>query len=191
MALTFEFALAQHYGVPTGYMDLSESFDVACFFATCSLDTAGKWRPCTTGSGVLYLLPTERMPIRPDALQPIGLQMLPRPKEQFGWLIVCGINFDFEDVPGLQLFEFAHDESVSRYFLDMFSFGRSLFPDDAMATVADTIMASSSLPEGIVVSVAQSLQDETKGLGFNTSAIIAEIRSSLGFNLQSNVEVFN
>ena len=82
----------------TGYMDLSESFDVSCFFATCYVDKARTWQPRTEGVGVMYLLPTERIPIRPDVLQPIGLQVLPRPREQFGWVIVCGIGSDFEDI---------------------------------------------------------------------------------------------
>ena len=94
----FDHALAQHYGIPTGYMDLSESFDVSCFFATCYVDKARTWQPRTEGVGVMYLLPTERIPIRPDVLQPIGLQVLPRPREQFGWVIVCGIGSDFEDI---------------------------------------------------------------------------------------------
>lgn len=28
-------ALAQHYGIPTGYLDLSDDFNVSAFFATC------------------------------------------------------------------------------------------------------------------------------------------------------------
>ena len=94
----FDHALAQHYGIPTGYMDLSESFDVSCFFATCYPDKAGKWHPRTEGTGIMYLLPTERIPVRPEVLQPIGLQVLPRPREQFGWVIVCGIGGDFEEI---------------------------------------------------------------------------------------------
>ncbi len=154
----FEFALAQHYGIPTGYVDLSESFDVSCFFATCHVDSCGVWHPCKSGNGVVYLLPTDQMPIRPDALQPIGLQVLPRPQEQFGWVIVCGFDADFEDVPGLRMFEFAHDETTSRHFLNMFSNGRDLFPDDAMASIAAQIMTSKSLPEATVAAVAQSLE---------------------------------
>ncbi|MBQ0934571.1 FRG domain-containing protein [Ideonella paludis] len=132
---SFEGALAQHYGVPTGYMDLSESFEVACFFATCELDTTGTWRAKEAGTGVLYMLPTDHIRIRPDGLQPIGLQVLPRPCEQFGWLVVCGIGDDFEDIPGLQMMEFSHLPEVGRFFLDKFSGGEALFPPDAAACV--------------------------------------------------------
>lgn len=187
----FEFALAQHYGVPTGYMDLSESFDVSCFFATCRVDSSGTWGPVTQGSGVIYLLPTERIPIRPEALQPIGLQVLPRPREQFGWLVVCGINDDFEDIPGLQMFEFAHDEAISRHFLAMFDSGRSLFPPDAMADVAKAIMASKCLPKSLVNRVAEDLILQVDGAAFGASEIVAEICGPLAFDLQDQITAFN
>ena len=45
----FDMALAQHYGIPTGYMDLSESFDVSCFFATCQFVKGTGWKPCSDG----------------------------------------------------------------------------------------------------------------------------------------------
>lgn len=32
-------AIAQHYGIPTAYVDLTESFAVAAFFATCRFVT--------------------------------------------------------------------------------------------------------------------------------------------------------
>jgi hypothetical protein len=37
-----EMAVAQHYGLPTGYIDLTQSFDVAAFFACCRYDPATK-----------------------------------------------------------------------------------------------------------------------------------------------------
>jgi hypothetical protein len=187
----FEFALAQHYGISTGYMDLSESFDVSCFFATCFEDKAGKWHPCTAGVGVMYLLPTEGIPIRPEVLQPIGLQVLPRPREQFGWVIVCGIGSDFEDIPGLQALEFSHSEAVSRYFLEMFSDGKALFPDDAMATVAARISKSETLPESTVLSVVRDLCQQEDGLTSRPSEILAEISSVRKLKLQGSIEVFD
>jgi len=188
----FEFALAQHYGVPTGYVDLSESFDVSCFFATCRMDAAsGEWRPCTEGCGVMYLLPIDRIPIRPEVLQPIGLQMLPRPCEQFGWVIVCGIDTDFESLPGLEMFEFAHSEAVSRIFLDQFDQGRSLFPPDSMADVADRIVKSRTLPKALAESVAQALCEQTEGLQFDATNILTAIEGRLDLRLHERLEIFD
>jgi hypothetical protein len=38
-------ALAQHYGLDTGYLDITESLEVALFFATCRFVGDG-WQPC-------------------------------------------------------------------------------------------------------------------------------------------------
>jgi hypothetical protein len=180
----FEFALAQHYGIPTGYMDLSESFDVSCFFATCYIDKLGGWQPCTSGAGIMYMVPIERLPIRPDVLQPIGLQILPRPREQFGWVIVCGIGTDFEDIPGLQAFEFEHNESVSRYFLEKFSEGDDLFPADAMATVADRISASKLLPQALSYRVVADLCAQDGGLTASPASLLAALDGELGLQFR-------
>lgn len=41
-------ALAQHYGLETGWLDITNDFDVALFFATCFYDkTAKMWKPLT------------------------------------------------------------------------------------------------------------------------------------------------
>jgi len=187
----FEFALAQHYGIQTGYMDLSESFDVSCFFATCYVDKAGNWQPCTEDAGIVYMLPTEQIPVRPDVLQPIGLQVLPRPREQFGWVVVCGISSDFEDIPRLQMFEFAHSESVSRHFLQKYSGGADLFPSDAMATVADRIMTSSALPAQLANSVVGDLCVQEDGFAAGAAEVKAAMVGDLGLRFENNFEVFD
>src|SRR6476620_3829926 len=49
-------ALAQHYGIPTGYLDLSDDFNVAAFFASCrpSATSEGEvWEPVEEGVGVI------------------------------------------------------------------------------------------------------------------------------------------
>lgn len=187
----FDHALAQHYGIPTGYVDLSESFDVSCFFATCYVDKCGKWQPRDEGAGVVYLLPVDRIPIRPDVLQPIGLQVLPRPREQFGWVVVCGIGSDFEDIPELQLLEFTHSKSVGLQFLHMFSGGTKLFPPDAMADVAEAIMASDALPASLTDSVVSDLCGQEGGFSARASEVLAAMVGELGLSISGDTEVFN
>ena len=64
--------LAQHYGLETGWLDITSNFNVALFFATCTYDN-GKWRPLTksdtekdeqTRYGMLFHMPSNRMPMR-------------------------------------------------------------------------------------------------------------------------------
>ena len=63
--ITFdETAVAQHYGLPTGYIDLSQSFAVSSFFACCEYDpTARAWRPAQEGEGVIYVVDVTQTPI--------------------------------------------------------------------------------------------------------------------------------
>ena len=139
----------------------------------------------------MYLLPTERIPIRPDVLQPIGLQVLPRPREQFGWVVVCGIGSDFEDIPGLQMLEFEHSESVGRHFLQTFSDGADLFPPDAMAEVADRIMASAAVPESLAETVVGDLCGQEGGLTARASEIRAAMVGELGLSIAAEIKILD
>src|ERR1051325_3159810 len=47
-------ALAQHYGIPTFWLDITSSIDVACFFAVARFDAQGQVLPCCEGTGVVY-----------------------------------------------------------------------------------------------------------------------------------------
>lgn len=62
-------ALAQHYGLETGWMDITSNFDVALFFANSTFEN-GKWRPLTkadtelhdyTKYGVIFHMPARVM----------------------------------------------------------------------------------------------------------------------------------
>lgn len=65
-------ALAQHYGLETGWLDITSNFDIALFFATCTYE-AGKWRPLTKADtekneqskyGMIFYMPTRVMTSR-------------------------------------------------------------------------------------------------------------------------------
>lgn len=47
--------MAQHYGLHTDYLDITNNFDVACFFATCKYEN-GKYHPIGNieKAGVIY-----------------------------------------------------------------------------------------------------------------------------------------
>ena len=138
-------ALAQHYGVPTGYVDVTESFDVAAFFATCYFDRPlNKWLPCDSGNGVLYRLHWSRIPPEPKRVRWIGLQPLPRPAEQWGWTCELFLGEDFEQAPFLQAVPFTHARKAGEHFLQKFAGGEALFPSDPMSRVADRIVNSST-----------------------------------------------
>jgi FRG domain len=93
-------AVAQHYGLPTTFIDLTESPSVAAFFATCAIRRGRKpgellCSPLSEGVGILYRV---RMPNLPfGSCRPIGLQPFPRPKEQWAWTYELWLGKDFQD----------------------------------------------------------------------------------------------
>lgn len=65
-------ALAQHYGLETGWLDITNDFNVALFFATCKWKD-GEWVPLTKADteadashqyGMIYHMPSYQMPSR-------------------------------------------------------------------------------------------------------------------------------
>lgn len=65
-------ALAQHYGLETGWLDITSDFEVALFFATCYWDR-GQWKPLKREQtevdekhqyGMIFHMPSNRMPGR-------------------------------------------------------------------------------------------------------------------------------
>lgn len=65
-------ALAQHYGLETGWLDITNDFNVALFFATCKWKDGG-WVPLTKADteideshqyGMIYHMPSNQMPSR-------------------------------------------------------------------------------------------------------------------------------
>src|ERR1700689_3772858 len=47
-------ALAQHYGIPTFWLDITSNIDIACFFAVARFDKEGVISPCEEGTGMIY-----------------------------------------------------------------------------------------------------------------------------------------
>ena len=63
-------ALAQHYGLETGWLDITNDFNVALFFATCCWKD-GKWEPLSKEQietknpyGMIFHMPSNRMTMR-------------------------------------------------------------------------------------------------------------------------------
>lgn len=65
-------ALAQHYGLETSWLDITNDFNVALFFATCYWEN-GEWKPLTKKQtevderhkyGMIFHMPSNRMPVR-------------------------------------------------------------------------------------------------------------------------------
>ena len=151
-------ALAQHYGIPTDMIDLTQDHEVALFFASCKPDASGEWHPVSDGTGVLYRFDiTAFAQVLGDhttngllrVLEIVGLQTLPRPGEQKAWTFKLPLGFDFEKLP-LDGFTFRHVAAAAEPLARKFEYGRVLFPPDILADVSEQIRSAKDVPRTLV-----------------------------------------
>jgi hypothetical protein len=154
--------LAQHYGIPTGYLDLSDDFDVSAFFATCR-ETAQGWQPAEDGTGIIYRVSMRTLSDPFTQYVPLGPQSLPRPTEQGAWVAELPMCHSFEGWPGISMLQFQHDRRVAEHFLEMFAGGSKLFPPDPLADVASEILSCHELPVDLVEAALQSFASDPQG----------------------------
>ncbi len=130
--------LAQHYGIETAIMDLTNSFGVAAFFATSRYDClADRYYPImdTIHKGVIYFYPLGMYDIsfsNKPKITPIGLDVLPRPGEQRGFGMQMGKDEDFNHACPIRFF-FWHNPQTSLECFKRFNGGTMLFPYDPIA----------------------------------------------------------
>ncbi|MFD0929898.1 FRG domain-containing protein [Methylophilus glucosoxydans] len=152
-------ALAQHYGIPTGYLDLTDDFNVSAFFATC-YETKSGWQPVTSGMGVIYRV----NPLEISNYFPLGPQALPRPTEQCAWVTELPFCHAFDDWPNVRMMNFNHEKHIGEYFLEMFSGGEKLFPPDPLADVALEILACREIPGDLIEKALESFAKDPHGI---------------------------
>ncbi|WP_404549006.1 FRG domain-containing protein [Dyella jejuensis] len=112
-----ELELAQHYGIPTALLDLSESIEVALFFATHEFKD-GMFHPCTSGTGILYMVDRTRVPKGlVSRFISVASQPFLRPLSQWAWTCELLMGECFEDCPSLGAIEFEHYVAGFLWFL--------------------------------------------------------------------------
>ncbi|MBQ0127343.1 MAG: FRG domain-containing protein [Bacteroidales bacterium] len=138
---TFEmnlYGLNQHYYNKTNLLDLSSDTNVAGFFATNEHNpNDDTYKPVTDDSkiGVLYYYDVDtNNGFVFYGLSTIGLQVFPRSGCQKGFLKSIAKGMNFNDDPRVKWVFFKHNAQISERYSQMFNQGRSLFPDDILAT---------------------------------------------------------
>lgn len=146
-------ALAQHYELPTGRIDLTDDPEVAAFFATNWRDQSGVWQPVSEGEGVIYRI--DRGVLRQllgdnwqRSLEWVGKQVWPRPGEQKAWTLLFPLGHDFEHLP-LDILTFEQSASSSLHFNEKFEGGKKLFPPDVLSEVATAIATSPTVARSL------------------------------------------
>ncbi len=127
--------LSQHYGLSTDMLDVTGSFAVASFFATCRCENE-RWFPVGDDKaplGVIYRVTACILPDRqPDLFHLVGWQPLPRPEQQRAFTIRMepGQDFSSIDVFTTERAYFKQSAAISHRIWKEFDEGRALFPND-------------------------------------------------------------
>jgi len=160
--LTDPIAVAQHYGIPTAHVDLSESFAIAAFFATCRfVKRTASWEPMTSGEGVIYCVRFTAMDRR---ISPICYQPFPRPSLQWAWTAELRLGESFLSAPTLRELHFSHNRQLGEAMLKRFDGGLALLPADPSARLASEMVAASEVPTIHVDEVESWLANDPNGL---------------------------
>lgn len=138
--------IAQHYGINTQYLDLTDDIKVALFFASCKHTGKNKFRPITEGdisdlskNGVLYSGIN-------DKAQVIGYQPFCRCHRQRGYYIDTASmypcwNFSLSSNTGFVKYYFDRTVKLSERLYDEFDGGKRLFPKDGLEPFSDVIQS--------------------------------------------------
>lgn len=156
-------ALAQHYGIPTGYLDLSDDFNVSAFFATCR-ETKNGWEPVNTGIGIIYRVKLNSFKTPFGRYIPLGPQQLPRPSEQCAWVTELPLGHSFEGWPDVDMLLFHHDQYIGEHFLKMYEGGKCLFPPDPLSIIAEEILSCREIPVDLVDAAFDSFANDPSGI---------------------------
>lgn len=171
-------ALAQHYGIPTGYLDLTDDFNVAAFFATCS-ETKHGWEPVSSGTGIIYMadLSEAGMDTPIGRHKPLGPQPLPRPTEQSAWVTELPLIHSFEGWPGVKTLQFQQSKEVGEHFLARFNEGEALFPIDPLSEAAREILECGEIPDEILDASLNSFATDPHGIrSVDIADVIGELK---------------
>lgn len=137
--------MAQHYGLHTDYLDITNNFDVASFFATCTYQD-GKYYPIGNMEkpGIIYkIIKMVFLPFMGNEetknieVEYLGWQPLPRPEQQRASVLKVTENTNLDTIDGIKKYHFKHSISQSRKIWKQFDEGKILFPHDSAADLAN------------------------------------------------------
>lgn len=131
--------LAQHYGIKSCFLDLTNDIWCAAFFAATTYN--GEYHPYVVTEdlplnkrfGVLYKLDymnNEDHDFSQDKILPIGLQYFNRPGKQSALVIAMQELRDLHKHPRLERVFFRHDNEASRLIYTLSQFGEQFISDD-------------------------------------------------------------
>ena len=154
--------LAQHYGLETEWLDITNDFDVALFFATCKWKD-GKWQPLDEDDirqhpiGVIFHIPQwqaqntmlmstlemsgmENKKVFNNVILPIGFQPFMRCHSQYAYGIHMEVPFPLQDDFTFEKLHFRHSVELSEKVFEMMECGKRIYPQEWLNEFMDTIV---------------------------------------------------
>lgn len=143
-------AIAQHYGLYTTMLDITNNFDVAIFFACCKYDrNSNKYRPLQSNDilqsddqyGVIYRTETFLNCIKSGIpITPIGYQPFMRPQNQCGYIMCLSDDYNKSDFGFESKMKFKQSTEYSKKIFDEFDGGEKLFSKKDVNIIEDEIL---------------------------------------------------
>lgn len=172
--------LAQHYGIKTCYMDLTNDIWCAAFFAATTYD--GEYHPVVVTDdmpfkkryGVLYML--DYAPEHGDSnfskdnILPIGLQYFNRPGKQSALVMAMQDLKDLHKLTRLKRVFFRHDTEASNLIYTLSQFGKQYLTDDPFEKIVKAICSEDSFSIGAVM-LAQRIYNPGLPFEFFSKAV--------------------
>lgn len=155
--------LAQHYGLKTDWLDITNDFNVALFFATCHWENKEKrWLPLKKTQterddkskyGVLFHIPSwqvslnqmsacyasEHDDIKINAILPIGFQPFMRCHSQYSHAIKMEKPYPLQEDITFEKLYFRHSEKLSQDIYDLMEQGKKIYPHEGLNEFDDII----------------------------------------------------
>ena len=140
-------AIAQHYGFPTEYIDITNNKWVAAFFASCRYDEkTEKYTPVDenfgSGVGVVYVSDPDIQNRLFFNVQILGFQYCPRPTKQFSMVYKMSPNENLDTHPEFKRIVFRHDKRAAQLVYEMAYQQKRYFPFDRIAQKAQIIRSA-------------------------------------------------
>jgi len=128
-------ALAQHYGIATDFLDITNDLEVALFFACCKFEN-GKWRVLNKNDfvdekskhGVLFKVSSDTF-YGSNRLLPIGFQPLMRCHRQHAYILSMDSHEDLYFDKQFAAYIFEHDEDFCNEIFELSEMGKRIFPN--------------------------------------------------------------
>lgn len=156
-------AIAQHYGIKTNLLDITNDFDTALFFATCCFEN-NKWRPLTKKDieksensryGRIFHAPKDVIMLKnmvsgynnwgvegvylTGGIWPIGFQPFMRCHSQYGYVMNCEKGYCLQEDKTFEKLIFKHSEKLSEEVFQLMNEGRKIYPYEALNEFEDII----------------------------------------------------